>query len=113
MELQEVFEKIDEIAGEFIDKLDANFYSGASVTELNFSFYVEQVGGLETERLLITLPISDLETNPVKLWAAWKKVKTVLDKEQKANYRNYEKMIKDPVVKEFLEILGKLGPYKI
>lgn len=109
MELQEVFEKIDEIAGEFIDKLDANFYSGASVTELTFSFYLEEVGGLEIERLLLEFPIGHLETNPAKLYTAWKKAKTALDKEKKANYRSYEKMIKDPVIKDFLEVLGKLS----
>ena len=67
MELEEVFEKIDEIAGEFIAKLEGNFYSGASVTESTFSFYVENVGGLETERLLLEFPIGDLETDPAKL----------------------------------------------
>ena len=62
------WKKIDEIAGEFIDKLDGNFYSGASITELTFSFYVEEVGGLETERWLLEFPISDLETDPAKLY---------------------------------------------
>jgi hypothetical protein len=109
MELEEVFEKIDEIAGEFIAKLEGNFYSGASVTESTFSFYVENVGGLETERLLLEFPIGDLETDPAKLYAAWKKAKAALDKKKKANYRSYEKMIKDPVIKDFLEVLGKLS----
>jgi hypothetical protein len=108
MELQEVFERIDDIAGEFIDKLDGNFYSGASITELTFSFYIEEVGGLETERWLLEFPISDLETDPAKLYISWKKAKAALDKEKKANYRNYEKMMKNSIIKDFLEVLGKL-----
>ena len=106
MELTEVFEKIDDIAAVFVDNLNANYYSSASVTETEFSFYVEEVEGLEMDRLFVKFPIYDLNGNSLKIWAAWKKEQVAKEKERKATVRRYEKLKKDPGVKEFIEILS-------
>lgn len=102
MELQEVFEKIDDIAGVFVDNLEENHYSFAQVSETKFSFFIDWQH--------FEFPLAKLNDSPAKVFAAWKKEKTAKEKEQKAKVKLYNQLAKNPAVKEFLAIAESMQP---
>ena len=102
MELTEVFERIDDIAGVFVDNLEENHYSLAQVSETKFSFFIDWQH--------FEFPLAKLTESPAKVFAAWKKEKTTKEKEQNAKVKLYNKLAKTPAVKEFLAIAESMQP---
>ena len=94
MELQEVFEKIDDIAGVFVQNLEENHYSLAQVSETTFSFFIDWQH--------FEFPLAKLTESPAKVFAACKKEKTTKEKEYNAATKLCNKLRKHPVVQEYL-----------